>query len=86
MDTSALCIESDWVNVDLAPERIDHHEAPRRAPSDKGVSEAREQLDDPGRVVKLDHEVEVIMLACLMTEQRVDTPAPVEPDIDFVGL
>src|SRR5205823_7646493 len=32
IDTSARCIESNWVNVNLPSARIDHHEALRRSP------------------------------------------------------
>ena len=35
---------------------------------------------------KLDHEAEVVMFACLTSEQRVNTPAAVEPDTDAVGF
>jgi len=45
-----------------------------------------EQLDDTARAVKLDHEVEVVVFACLMPKQRINTPAAVQPDIDSLGL
>jgi hypothetical protein len=86
IDTSALCIESNWVNVNLPSARIDHHEALRRSPGDHGISKAVKQLDDSAHVVKLDHEVEVVVLPCLMPEQHVNTPSAVEPGIDSIGL
>jgi len=74
------------MHVDLAPARIDHHEALRRSSGDQGISETGKQFYDPARVAKLDHEVEVVVFACLMPEQRVNTPAAVQPDIDSVDL
>ncbi len=86
IDTSALRIESDWVNINLASTGIDHHEALWRSPGDQGISKAVEQLDDSAHVAKPDHEVEVVVLACLMPEQRVHTPTAVEPGSDSVAL
>ena len=45
-----------------------------------------EQLDHPARVFELDYDVEVVVFACLMLEQRVNSPAAVQPDLDSVRL
>jgi hypothetical protein len=74
------------VDVNLPSARIDHHKALRRSPGDHGISKAVEQLDDSAHVVKVDHEVEVVVLPCLIPEQRVDTPSAVEPGIDSISL
>jgi hypothetical protein len=74
------------VNVDLAPARIDHHEALGRSSGYERISQAVEQLDHPARVFELDHDVEVVVFARLMLEQRINTPAAVQPDIDSPGL
>jgi hypothetical protein len=74
------------MNVDLAPARIDQHEAHRRSSRYERISQAVEQFDHPARVFELEHDVEVVVFARLVFEQRVNTPAAVQPDIDSIGL
>jgi len=69
------------VDVHLPPTRIRHHEAHRRSAIDQFVSEIVEELDDASRLPKLGDEIEVVVHARLTLEERINSPAPVEPGV-----
>jgi hypothetical protein len=74
------------MDVDLTSEPVDQHEALGRAAGDQLVAEPAEQLDDAIRAVELGDEVEVVVLAGLPSEQRVDAPAAVDPHGDALPV
>jgi hypothetical protein len=74
------------MDVDLPTLPIDVDEALRGGAVHKLVPELREQLDDALRVPELDEEIEVVVLARFFSQQGIDAPAAVEPDVDALAL
>ena len=64
------------MNIDLASVRIFEHERIGRVPFGNREVVLRESDDEPGRFVAVDDQVEVIMPAGLLTQNRVVSPPP----------
>ena len=76
----AVFIESQWMAVDLAPPAVMEDEACR--PLDVGPLELGQNLADAIDILEADAEVEVIVHTCLLPEERIDTPATLNPEGD----
>ena len=76
----AVFVELEWMRVDPAPGRIGEDEAGR--PFDVRAHELVEHVADRFDVFGAHAEVEVVVRARLLSEQRVDAPAALEPEVD----
>src|ERR671922_787742 len=74
------------MHVHLMSLFVDELEARRWFAGGEHVAAFAERLLDPRAVVESGHEVEVVVRSRLLTEQRVDRPAAVEPYRDVVRL
>jgi hypothetical protein len=74
------------VKVDLASAAIDRDKALRRRACDQPIAEVAKQLDDAVRVGQFDHHVEVVVLTRLALEQRINSPAAIQPHADPLRL
>jgi hypothetical protein len=69
------------VEIDLTSVRRTEDEARRQLVLRNGEPESIDGTRQRGDTVQLHDEVEIIVLAVLGTEERVDAPAAVEPDL-----
>ena len=76
----AVFVELEWMRVDPAPGRIGEDEA--RRPFEVRAREFVEHVADCLDVFRAHAEVEVVVRARLLSEQRVDAPAALEPEVD----
>jgi hypothetical protein len=47
------------------------------------IASCLQQVAKFGHVFRLNHDVQVFVKASLFTEQGIDTPTPVDPDVDI---
>jgi hypothetical protein len=80
LPTVAMLVEIEWMSIDPAPSRICEDEAGR--PLDVRAREFMQHVADGPDVFRAHAEVEVVMRARLLAEQRVDAPASFDPELD----
>ena len=78
----AVRVESQRVAVDLPPGCVFEDEA--GGPFDVGAAELAEGLADALDVFETDAEIQIVVRARLLPEQRVDAPAALDPYLDAV--
>jgi hypothetical protein len=75
-------VERDGVNIDLASAAVGHLEAQRRAPAHQEVAASQSCRLHPGHVAQRHYHVEIAMRPRLTTQQSIDAPPAVKPDLD----
>jgi hypothetical protein len=87
LDAVACLVEAHGVDIDAAVVgRPEDEDLGRIRPRlDLGVPEVRKDDDEPRHVIDADDDVEVVVVARLLLEERVHAPASVDPDLD-VGV
>ena len=73
--SASLVVEGDRVDVDLPAGRVDQHDAHRRCTGDLLVARVAKGPHESRGLVELEDEVEIVVLAGLLLEERVDAPA-----------
>lgn len=76
----AVLVEIEWMSVDAAAVCVGEHEAGR--PLDVRACEFVQHVADRVDVFGANAEVEVVVRAGLLSEQRIDAPASLEPELD----
>jgi len=74
------------MNVDLEPGAIDENEVARRATRANSKPPCVQELTDPLQVTEADDDINVLVGPSLNSEERVDAPTTVEPDLNAGGL
>ena len=82
VDAIAGPVELDGMDVDLPTSRIEQHNASRQLPFRHLVAVPAKHSAEQRHIRASDDEIEIVVLARLLAEQRVDAPTPVEPDLD----
>src|SRR5437763_16010514 len=85
VDPVAVLVESDRMHVDLATDVVHELEAHRRAATGEAVAERFQRRDQFRRLVERGYEIEIVVRARLLAEERVDAPAAVEPSREAGG-
>ena len=80
IDAVSRVVELDGVDIDLTASRVEQHDGHRQLSLRHLVTLLAEFLDEQRHVPAGDDEIEVVVLPRLLAEQRVDTPATVQPD------
>jgi hypothetical protein len=74
------------MNVDLEPGAIDENKVARRATRPNGESPCVKELADLQKVADAHDDINVLVGPSLDSEERVDAPTTVEPDLNAGGL
>ena len=82
VDSIAMVIESNDVEIYFAPIGVLHHEVPVAVIVPFGVAEAErlQHTSRDGNVPFLDGNVEIAVVSCLATDQGIRRPATIDPD------
>jgi hypothetical protein len=84
-----MFVEAEWVEVDLPSAAVDQYQACRQTWLDRWIvikADFAERAFDRREIVLIDSEIEVGVIARLLADKRIDTPAPVDPGSRGVAL